>query len=250
MKANVQQLVIELTRRCNMSCPHCLRGKSQDTEIPFETAKKIIDSFDHIDSITFSGGEPTLCEDLIEKIVYYIISEKKDVNGFYMASNGKKFSIRVMTALVQLYGYIYTSNGYMDEGQCCFDISLDQYHSDISEDNINMLKAFSFVSHRNDIPDTAVIAEGNAVENGIGVRPLNLSKRFYVTWEKDESHGNEYELVYVNSKGNIFPECDFSYDTCDNLLPQVSILSNKEFDDLVEEYDALLGEEEITENIA
>jgi len=34
MKIEIEDLVIETTRRCNMACPHCLRGPAQNADMP------------------------------------------------------------------------------------------------------------------------------------------------------------------------------------------------------------------------
>ena len=231
----VEHFILELTRRCNMNCKHCLRGKSEDMEMSFDIAQKALNSFSQIGSITFSGGEPTLCENLISDIVDYIINNNIDVHGFYMASNGKNINMNVMFSLARLYAYIYKNEGgYLDDYQCVFDVSVDQFHEEIGRDNLGILKAFSFVSQRGEINPSGVIDEGNAMENHIGCRKLNHKKDFYIS-EEDEEYGNLYELVYVNSKGNIYADCDFSYASQDQ-ISHISILQDKSFDELAKEY--------------
>ena len=229
-----ENLILELTRRCNMNCAHCLRGHCQNHDMTFEIAKKAIDQFDYINSITFSGGEPTLCEDLIEKIVDYIISNNINVQGFYMASNGMNVSMKTMFALSNLYGYIYRNYG-VDEYQCTFDISLDQYHNSISDMNKGILHSFSFVSERGNIPERGVISEGLANDNGIGCRYLN----HYETFDVDDCGDyNCYSMVYVNAKGNILPCCDFSYETQD-YLSCINICDDT-FDNLANRYNDMI----------
>ena len=38
---SVNSLVIEVTRRCNMRCNHCIRGDAQNCDISIESIKKI-----------------------------------------------------------------------------------------------------------------------------------------------------------------------------------------------------------------
>lgn len=35
MELCLESLVVEITRRCNMKCPHCLRGNAQRVDIGF-----------------------------------------------------------------------------------------------------------------------------------------------------------------------------------------------------------------------
>ena len=40
--------IFEVTRRCNLSCEHCLRGDAQNLDMTKETVDKVLD---HIESI-------------------------------------------------------------------------------------------------------------------------------------------------------------------------------------------------------
>ena len=235
--ANVDSLCLEITRRCNMACEHCLRGEAEKDGMSLETAMRAIRKFDNIGSIVFGGGEPTLEEDLIEDIVDFIIRENIDLDGFYMATNGKQVSMKTMFALSKLYAYIIEKNGAFDDYQCVVDISRDQFHEDVRK-NIPILKAFRFVNERGEIPELGIINDGYAQKNGIGRRDLDKTKSFYK--DQDYDGENRYEMVYVNAYGLLYPDCDLSYNSQRN-LPAVSIVSTKSFDDLVEEYELELN---------
>ena len=56
----IQELILEVTRRCNMSCAHCLRGDAQALNMPREIIDKVLDSVESIGSVLFTGGEPSL----------------------------------------------------------------------------------------------------------------------------------------------------------------------------------------------
>ena len=63
---------IELTRRCNLRCMHCLNnsGTEVDDVIGFNKMKDLILDFSNsgIQEIRFTGGEPLLYENLLEII--------------------------------------------------------------------------------------------------------------------------------------------------------------------------------------
>lgn len=64
---------LALTYRCNNDCPHCYNARERDyPEQTTQTWKRIIDQIwdQHIPHIVFTGGEPTLREDLPELIAY------------------------------------------------------------------------------------------------------------------------------------------------------------------------------------
>ena len=44
---------IEVTRRCNMKCAHCLRGPAQNIDLSFEEVDAFLDNFSFINQITY-----------------------------------------------------------------------------------------------------------------------------------------------------------------------------------------------------
>ena len=61
-KLSIDNLIIEITRRCNMACAHCLRGDAQNIDIDPSYMLKLLrdNNIDYISMVTFTGGEPTL----------------------------------------------------------------------------------------------------------------------------------------------------------------------------------------------
>ena len=73
----VYSLILEVTRRCNMCCAHCLRGEAENIDMQKETIDKVLDLVDKIECVTFSGGEPSLNLPLIQ---YFLIEQNKKEN--------------------------------------------------------------------------------------------------------------------------------------------------------------------------
>ena len=208
----VSQLVIEVGRKCNLSCAHCLRGKSQDVTVDVDTVKKLINEFEFIGNITFTGGEPTLYSKEICEIIDYIVDNEKQIASFYIASNGTIFDADLMLKLCKFYGYV---DEYFDGTEVsAFDLSEDQFHTEINSSIKSLYKAFSFVTSRGNIADTGVINEGNASYNGIGYRSVRSDISFY--YEEDI---DTVEMIYLNAKGYILPDCNYSYETQDYMEP-------------------------------
>ena len=60
---SVDTVVIEITRRCNMCCAHCLRGDAENVDINSKYVDAFFNSFKDgafISNITFTGGEISL----------------------------------------------------------------------------------------------------------------------------------------------------------------------------------------------
>lgn len=87
MEIYVESLVIEVTRRCNMRCEHCLRGDAQNLDISTATLSEIAKHI-YPGSVTFTGGEPSLNVPAIKR--YFELAERYGTmpNFFYVATNG------------------------------------------------------------------------------------------------------------------------------------------------------------------
>lgn len=208
MKAQISQFIVEVGRKCNRQCAHCLRGAMEDVTIDIEYVKHIINQVSYIGCITFTGGEPTLYSKEIAEIVDYIVDNHVEVGGFYIASNGEIYSHELMTALIKLYAH---SLEFGDNELTAYDVSNDQFHSP-NPDVIAKLKAFSFFSQRNEIPAKGLIAEGFAKDTGY--RYLNYDKKFYVSEYPDydgEDTVYEFDMLYLNALGKMLADCDYSF---------------------------------------
>ena len=76
MEIYVNYLAIEVTRRCNMKCNHCLRGDAQNLDISTAVLSGIAKHI-HPASVIFTGGEPSL----------------KILRGLSFLGRGKKHSV-------------------------------------------------------------------------------------------------------------------------------------------------------------
>lgn len=191
----IDHLVIEVTRRCNMQCSHCLRGNAQSIDIDMKYIDTLFSRIDHIGSITFSGGEPSLRPDIINKIIdkagYWGVS----FGNFYIVTNGKTITDDFIVTIARLYTFC------IDNEMSGLALSTDQYHEKINGKS-KMLRVFSFFHEKGEIPWERVLKAGRAKDwgarKGIG-ELLNISG--------DYIHGT----LYLNCRGNIVSGCDFSY---------------------------------------
>lgn len=207
-------LVIELTRRCNMACQHCLRGCAQAIDINKDFIRKSISSFDRINTLTLTGGEPSLVPRLISYTIEYLIEHGIELGAFYVVTNGKTYSPSMVRTLRRAYQYAD------EKDMCCLTVSVDPYH----DDNFDVLRRYEneiFYHPDKILPkiDNYLINEGRAYENGIGVR--NLKPRCsiesesicdYVNLEGDEVLGVGDGLMYITALGDVLLECDLSYE--------------------------------------
>lgn len=104
---NLWNLTFEVTRRCNLKCKHCMRGNAQNVDLTKEIVDQVLDNNDikSIDHLAFSGGEPTLNEDIIVYIIDKIIANNIDVYKVSMVTNGVIFSEKIIDAFKRFNKY-------------------------------------------------------------------------------------------------------------------------------------------------
>ena len=216
MELYVNQLILEMGRDCTMNCSHCLRGSKENAKLDVNMAKKLINSVEYIGQIIFTGGEPLLYADEIIEIIDYIMSQEKKCAGFYIASNGSLVVSKLMYKLCEFVQYCQQL--YFDDEfyNCKFDISVDKFHSSISKKNLAFYRLFRFCDTRGEnLTEENVIKEGMAYLSGYGWREFdNSPKKFYIA---ENNYGSkpfsEVEMLYMNSFGQMFPNCDLSYNS-------------------------------------
>jgi organic radical activating enzyme len=203
-------LIIEITRKCNMSCNHCLRGEPQNKDIDFKYIDTLLDKTREINCVVFTGGEPSLNP---EAINYFVEGcEKRGIylSHFFIATNTKEVTEKFLMSILKLYCYCDNKNF------CMIGISNDQYH-EIDENNKELLKAFKFARYRYTNRDDTekiyvrrgaeLINQGRYKENYNNGTDLELSP---ISIE-DESDGRIESNIYLNCNGNIINGCDWSY---------------------------------------
>ena len=192
-------LLLELTRRCNACCAHCLRGNAQELDMkPYiidSTLKALHDANIEIADVTFTGGEPSLVPHLINHFVDTATSLGVGYGSFYIATNGLEVSEDFIIAVARLHFNAY------DNEVSSIKVSSDQWHQPIPQESKERLKMFKFV-HFDDSPESEhyLISEGRA--RGWGAKDVDVFDM-----------SGEFDLIsiYVNVFGQIIEGCDFSY---------------------------------------
>jgi organic radical activating enzyme len=206
----IDELIFEITRKCNAKCSHCLRGDPQNCNISNETIDNVLKEIKGITTLVFTGGEPSLAVDRINYITSRMIALGISVGYFYVVTNGKVASIKFASALLHLYAYI----DYPEEAILC--ISQDQFHEEEIKDIrktkalYNGLKFFNPDFRKDKIQ--IVINEGRAVENGFGARDAYIEPLSLEFDEKDQLQSVQ-STIYINALGDVLMSCDMSFES-------------------------------------
>lgn len=129
-------LDIEVTRDCNLSCPHCMRyepGETMDAYKGSVIKKEYIDEFfekyTRIEELTLTGGEPLLHPEMIIYIIDKIIEKNVLVTQFQIVTNGTIISEEIVEPLNRLYTYI-NDNFYKSPSKIAVGLSVSDYFHD------------------------------------------------------------------------------------------------------------------------
>lgn len=206
---HAENLVLELTRRCNFACTHCLRGETENTDMTEEIIDKVMDNFDGFTEVTFTGGEPTLNLDAMEYFFKMAKIRNKSIDCFYVATNGHENQERLANILL---------NAYMDcESQdlCGVSLSMDDFHDGFQSEYVKGLAFYQPVKeHHTDDPHTWIIQTGRAEDFRIG-RPPKYFTDFHATRTTPPDNSIYVETAYVSTNGFLYPDCDLSYEIMD-----------------------------------
>jgi hypothetical protein len=247
MKYVVNNLVIEVTRRCNMCCDHCLRGDAQALDLDIQYVKRLFAKISYIDSITFTGGEPSLVPHIIEAVLSEAKRRKIGIGNFYIATNAKEVSDKFLLVLLKLWTYC-ESNEISSVA-----VSNDGHH-DYDEEGFKKLSALRFVGKKQEEDDELYSAD-SIIKAGRAAWNYPCTRRLYMSQYEvaDSSIAGDAEL-YLNCQGNLIGNCNLSYEQQDDAR---TIVCNVETTDLgaaclaynerVEEAEAFVNDETLVE---
>lgn len=217
MKLSFEQLVVEVTRRCNMHCTHCMRGDAKQRDLDIAKMAEFLTHVDSIGAIIFTGGEPTLNVEAIEDILQMCRDNRIPVYGFYVATNGKQITSRFLKSMLDWYVYCLECGG--DPDYCVVTMSQDGYHEPIKGSNIAKLKALSFYSDK----DKRVIwKHGSLIDLGRARNISDCPKRDPAYVQPDVVKESDVirtrdGVVTFTVDGEILLDCDYEYESTDDL---------------------------------
>lgn len=232
-------LIIEVTRNCNLTCEHCLRGKAENKCIDVRYIENTIVQFEYISHVTFTGGEPSLNPQAITNFIRLCEKHKIGVGSFYIATNAKHASDAFMVAVLNLYSYCDDN-----EEMTKIEISNDYFHQNDPE-AVKKLQVFKFTDFKyNDDFKHETRGKSNMLNQGFYADNYGDGR----TNEKEDLNGIDYDSfvdfgnvceirIYLNCDGKIVLGCDWSFENQkDNILCDSS---ESIFDNLLREIKCL-----------
>lgn len=218
MSLHIDNLVLEVTRKCNMRCQHCLRGNAQRMDMPRHVMFRTLRDVSSIHCLTLTGGEPSMVPGVLEELRSEIICSRVEINYFYVVTNAH--STRNRSCFIEFLDWLHD---YTDEPEMnALVVSQDQFHTAEHEPKWN-----GFVNewgeplpyfHREERQQYIinVLNEGRAEElhTGTANRKEQRGWELYQWEEEGEIQVMDNEL-YVSANGNVTSCCDMAFKRID-----------------------------------
>lgn len=213
----VDGLMLEVTRRCNLKCGHCLRGNAQQLKMSPQVIYHTLKNIEHASSLTFTGGEPSLACDVLEDLYRQILMFNFTFDSFYVVTNGKNTRNRKRFLNI-LYKFYQLAQ---EPEQCSLVVSQDQFHRyERGPANLKYLdgmyvEEFGEEYYRdhpffkpNERKDYIyqVLREGRAKNWGKGYTPKQTPWFYsdYCIYDYDSD-------IYISANGNVVSNCNMSF---------------------------------------
>lgn len=125
-KLNLDNFIIEVTRKCNLKCKHCLRGDAENIDFKKEDLIKFIEetNLKYINTLVITGGEPFLNLEGMKDILEILKEKEIEVSNFFIATNGTKFGLKELNIVADYYNFC------IDNDISMVKISNSQYHQE------------------------------------------------------------------------------------------------------------------------
>lgn len=212
MKINLDSLAVEITRRCNMACDHCLRGDAENIDMSEIVIRRIAESVNSIYHLTLTGGEPSLNTEGIKSLRRELGNRGVCVHSFFIATNGKDTEKILDLSREALLWNAYTIECGGESEINGVALSYDQYHEPIPVFNEQILRGLSFFSEGkmyDEIRDAQLINEGRARENNLAFN----DNATYTEVELSDGEVRAENTIFINVHGDVLNGCDWSFES-------------------------------------
>ena len=211
MSYTFNDVVIEITRKCNMKCKHCLRGNTQNIDMSMHYVKDFLSNCSHIGTLTISGGEPSLNIEGIKNLLSLLKKLDISIGQFYVVTNGSKSSYSKEFINIMMELWYYQEEKDTDNIGATLQLTVDNFHDKTHQQKaIDKLSALSFFSVR-DGTNSYVQPEGRG-KNLFNYHNILKKKYKYTYTNLITIDGNNVEtLLYLNCKGKVLTDCDLSF---------------------------------------
>lgn len=202
---HIARLGLEITRRCNLKCDHCLRGGIRREDIdPYAVISQLARAgIESVGWLLLTGGEISIVPDLVRETRMAFHAYGISVEGLDITINGHVFNQEFVDEIWE-YQQCLTQ-----EDNWSVRISNDIYHGgQVATDAY--LEAFQMCGvncHvQQDMSNSDLIGQGRAKKWQLGWRtpPADYQPLWY-------PENSTLDALYINPRGDVMDGCNYSY---------------------------------------
>ena len=189
-------LAIEMTRRCNLNCRFCAKGKAQNMDITHEIIDKTFDEMGedvYLESLRISGGEPFLATEQIAYLIEKIISKHIHIKDVCMFTNGTHRAQELILPFKKLLDYLHSIQNeavalhkwsenthlevYKGTEKSKLSIIISTHGHDTTDSEVQ--ETIAFYQQKINDSDFAIVSQSDTFDNGLGRITLEGNAREY-----------------------------------------------------------------------
>lgn len=221
----VNTLTIELTRKCNFKCGHCLRGEPESKDFDVKYLRQFfVDNYvSDVHEIILTGGEPLLVPEIIEQIVQEFQWQGIGLGFYYIATNGSMFTEDAMNAILKLHNicneqdmtFIEVSNSVWHQEDKNYIGAMDLY--DIQRTiGSEAIEAMPFGCYFDELN----VGERKKLDYGDRILAVGRAKKF----GSESEYDMQKNMTYMNVNGDIILDCcDASYENQEDMKINIDL---------------------------
>lgn len=250
-------LQIEITRRCNIRCAHCMKGDAQSVVLEKAVIDKLLDKTVAIGTLHITGGEPFADVDIMRYLIDGIVDRDIPVNNLLVTTNGLLIDDSCRDIFKKIYSHLKVKHElvYKKEmpaewlkSKCVVRVSVDKFHGtdkdDIYKKVNSILGEYTEVKLYGIGDVVKAIGRGKDIDNSAKVGEYKRHKiqiqghgRMalcpYVSNELSQKETDKYIIccsINLTAKGNLEELFDNDYNTEDQ---DANIIANVLRDDSI-----------------
>jgi len=211
-KLNFNQFIFEVTRRCNLECPHCARGEAQNIDLSMAHIDTTIAQMRRVENVSLTGGEPFLVPDTIKHILEQLKKNDVECYSFSVVTNGTILSEDIAEIFNDI-GFYCRASQYKKKNRrypmkAEIEISDTPYHNNNPQEALEFYSKHCNGNVRVHIQDYTKYGndESNKYEMAYSGRAKSLDNSFgcsSLCYQADMSGNNIKCKVQLNSTGDI-----------------------------------------------
>lgn len=102
MKITLDSILLETTRRCNIGCKLCQRGKPQYIDMSMDVLEKMFADVAHVKFVIITGGEPSLNIQLMKDFAELIKRKNLTIGSVDVRTNAKHYRSDLVSAFFDI----------------------------------------------------------------------------------------------------------------------------------------------------